>query len=67
MRKRGLEDEVDLVEGNHFDVFCNREREDAFKANYEAAKEAGVDVEGVKWFEEGEMKVRGACLCSTLA
>jgi hypothetical protein len=47
---------VDLVEGGHLKLmFTDKEKEEA-EADVAAAREAGVDLSSVEWFNRGEMK-----------
>lgn len=46
---------MDLVEGGHFDSFFTNEELESSRKDYDAAKEAGVNLEDVTWFKGGEM------------
>ncbi|CCL99502.1 uncharacterized protein FIBRA_01520 [Fibroporia radiculosa] len=58
IQEHELEQTVDLVEGGHIDLMFTPEEVADMKADYEAAKEAGVDLNNVRWFDEAEMKAQ---------
>lgn len=53
---RGLQDEVDLVEGGHITLLRTEQEETDARNDYEAAKAAGLIVEGVRWLGNEELQ-----------
>ena len=51
-----MEAEVDLVEGSRTILFFTKEEEAEARAEYEVAKEAGVDISAAEWLSEGEVE-----------
>ncbi|KAJ7625749.1 FAD dependent oxidoreductase [Roridomyces roridus] len=56
IREEGWADSVDLVEGGHATAFLTESEYTAAKADFDAAKEAGVDLTGVRWVSTAEMQ-----------
>jgi hypothetical protein len=56
VKEVGLEDEVDLVEGVRTILFPTKEEEAGARAEYEAAKAAGIDVSVAEWLTEDEVE-----------
>ncbi|KAJ7066125.1 FAD dependent oxidoreductase [Mycena amicta] len=56
IHENGWTDAVDLVEGGHVTILLTAEEETDIKADYEAAKDAGVDVSRVRWFTKEQMQ-----------
>ncbi|TFK48504.1 FAD dependent oxidoreductase [Heliocybe sulcata] len=56
IRADGVEDEVDLVVGGHISLVLTNEEMANAKADYEAAKAAGLDLSQVKWIDKDEMQ-----------
>lgn len=46
---------VDLVNGGHIQMLVTEEEEGAVRADYEAASDAGLDVDPVSWLSKEEM------------
>lgn len=55
VESHGVEDAVDLVAGGHIDLLFSEEDAEYFNADYEAAKQAGVDVSAVEWYTKEDM------------
>ena len=45
---------MDLIHGCHLDLFFSDIMENNFKADWEAAKDAGADLQNVKFFSKEE-------------
>jgi hypothetical protein len=56
VKDAGVEADVDLVEGSRTILFFTNEEEAEARADYEAAKAAGVDVSAAEWLSEGEVE-----------
>lgn len=53
---QNIADAVDLVAGGHVTMFATDGEYSRAKDDYEAAKAAGVDLEGVEWLSVEEMR-----------
>ena len=49
------EGDIDLVNGGHIQLLTTPEEVEAVRLDYEAAKEAGLNLEPVKWISKEEM------------
>jgi hypothetical protein len=56
VKDSGVEVEVDLVEGSRTILFFTKEEEAEARAEYEAAKAAGINVSVAEWLSEGEVE-----------
>ncbi|KAA1470062.1 DAO-domain-containing protein [Dentipellis sp. KUC8613] len=54
----GLEDAIDFVDGGRTNLFLTEEEEKGAKADFEAAKNAGVDLSSIEWLEKDEVQKR---------
>ncbi|KAF9005212.1 FAD dependent oxidoreductase [Cyathus striatus] len=60
LKAHGLEANVDLVPGGHTTLFLTHKELDAVRADYKAAKQAGVNLDAhkVEWISKDEMEER---------
>jgi len=56
LRAEGLESAVDLVNGGRTNLFFSAREEQEARADFEAAKHAGVDVSGVQWLSKEDVE-----------
>ncbi|KAI5119667.1 hypothetical protein M0805_007758 [Coniferiporia weirii] len=55
IRENGLEDAVDLVSGGHIDILITDQEVEDGHADFELAKNSGVNLDNVKWFSKEEL------------
>lgn len=56
VHRENMETKVDLVDGGHIELIFTNEEADYMKADYDAAKAAGVNLDGVEWLSKEFMQ-----------
>lgn len=59
IRENGKDEDLDLVQGDHMDLYITKEEEDTMEQDYTAAKEAGVDLSSVQIYSKEELEKVG--------
>ena len=56
IKKHNLEEAVDLVNGGHYTLLFTDEEISKVRDDYDAAKEAGMNLEDIEWYTAKEME-----------